>query len=77
MHISVKYVYTLGLEQILILGKYSVRSWYSDYMIKLVLEYSLKSCDPTHMMHLSSGSDTLKAVVLNSIIYIFSFWQEH
>ena len=31
-------------------------------IVKLVLECSLRSHDPAHMMHLPSGSDTMKAI---------------
>ena len=48
-------VYLVGLKQILqILVKVK--------LVKLVLEYSLRSHDPAHMMHLPSGSDTMKAI---------------
>jgi len=57
----------VGLKQILIFGEYLLRIWYSDSkigtrIVKLVLEYSLLSCDPAHMMYLLSGSNTMKAV---------------
>ena len=34
---------------------------FGTWIVKLVLEYSLRSHDPAHMMHLSSESDTMKA----------------
>ena len=35
---------------------------FSTQIVKLVLEYSLRSHDPAHMMHFPSGSDTMKAI---------------
>ena len=31
-------------------------------IVKLVLEYSLRSHEPAHMVHFPSGSDTMKAI---------------
>jgi len=49
----------LGLRQIIVLVL--VKVWYS----KLVLEHSLRSRDSVHMMHLSTGSDTIKSTELD------------
>ena len=35
---------------------------FDNRIVKLVHEYSLRSHDPAHMMHLPSGSDTMKAI---------------
>ena len=38
---------------------------FGNQIVKLVLEYSLRSHDQAHMMHLPSGSDTMKAIEIN------------
>ena len=52
----------------LIFGEYSLG--FDTWIVKLVLEYPLRSCDPAHMMYLSSGSNTMKAVEFQRQIFL-------
>ena len=54
----------LELKQILQILEYSFKD-FGTCIVKLVLEYSLRSHDPAHMMHVSSGSGTMKAIAFD------------